>query len=1433
MLKRMRRIGIFFLAIAVVISCSIIASANERDGTDNSVDAQSTTSNYVIENKNRNNIKVTIEHYDNSTGKEIYAKDEINDLAYESKINDYAKALNWTVDHVMVNGQKSNTPKDILLDKDSTVKVYYNANKTSVDGPTTFYDYTVKAGEEKALNYRTNQWETKNSYSFNQLGDQPNSSNQKLTSGTSRNAWKGVYWNGSENIEYQKLDTLGANGNNYSSYSYEVMTNNYDANAWTGSSKVVTGLLNSVDLTTGKVNFNYPEPGFFVDEDASVTASITDPWTNKTENKTVNLRKVYKDFKLQFNKNGDTYTLNKAYKGKDSKGNDINFNSNDGKCGNAGSNFFPLDDYKSNDEKSENGHNYFFGMRYDVTFKIGDYIGPLNYSFTGDDDLWVVLDGNKVVIDLGGIHDAAKATTNLWEALGLTPGSLTEEQKNQEHTLTILYMERGAGKSNCQMNFTLPSARISEVTNVPMADLTFNKVNSKGVGISGAAFKLVNDNDSSEVYTASSYGADGTVEFDKLKVGTYTLTETMAPNGYVTSSDSWKVVVTESNGSVTVKLLNTDGSEVSNNQISNTANEEYLNSTLKVNKTAKVTDWDERKYEITLSASSYAQQEITPDPVDVVLVFDTSGSMKFRSSLQKYRNCEVNELSGKGPYYYVTGDSSATVYRVQKSGSNWYYQDDSHDGLGTKITSKSDKLKTGDSYQFYTTNDSKNRLEYLQQAATTFTTNLAAKSPNSKVSLVTFNATATKQFDLKNVGKNLDSINSTINNLDTAGGTRQDLGLEKATSILESSTRNKYVILLTDGCPNAKGNTDVMTYKAMIDKANDLKAKDNTTLMTVGVGLSADNNEALDQAKNKLKEIASDNGNNKYAYTVEANYLSEVFNSILGTITSDASITGATVKDYIDSRFVILDDLGNEITSNYPEIENGILLSNGGKVYYDNDGRQYIIWQDQGIGPENKANHTPGWVRKIAVKAQEDYLGGNDITTNGDNSGITVNNNTVSFPKPKVNVKAEFPITNKKITIYKGDSIPSDEEILKSLVDSNYIGKYVIELNNFTIERSTSNNFENENKVESFDGLKPEQTTKYYVRVSYNAGAPSKESNENTTLDNNVYHAGDENNIVYAKNDGKVHEVEQTTDNKNYKDKQYGVYDVDVKNGTLTIVKKVDNISSKDRTFTFKVKDESNVEQTVSVKVEANKKEGTDSLPGLARGTYSIEEVIPSGYEISNIEFIGSDTDSLNSKDGTTASIAFGTDKENNGVEGNNVINNYKYVGNGVQGKLEVTNRTVISNWNIVKVRKDNEKAVISGAEFALKQGNKVKYSGLSDEKGYIVWSKDNETDVTPVAGEYTLVETKAAEGYAKGDTTWTLKVTKGGNLEYIKDAKGNVIDPKGEEVNLYYFTNDVPYELPETGGIGIYWYTAGGMLLMLMAAIVVYRKRYNEYMNK
>ena len=1395
MLKRMRRIGLFVLAIAVVISSAIIASANERSSNTGSATVQSTASSYVIENKNRNDIKVTIEHYNKDTNKAIYSTDE-KTLAYGAKINDYAKALNWTVNYVTVNGTKVTNSNYLELTKDSTVKVYYKAKSATVDGPTTFYDYTIASNDGYTKYESWDQWNQYGQWiqqyqSFNSLGDAVGI-NGKLTSGTKNNNW-------ANNYQY--------------SYDCNVTENNgtiTNANVWTGSDKSVTGILKGLN-EDGSVQFNYPEPGFFVNEDATYKAA--------SDGSTRYLRKVYNDKKLQFSKTGDSYSLTQV---NDADGN---------KLSNSGTNFYPLDNYKDKYESADTAHNYFFGMRYDVTFKLGDYIGPLDYSFTGDDDLWVILDRNKVVIDLGGIHNTAKGETDLWDDLGLTPGKLTEDQKNQTHTLTILYMERGANVSNCTMNFTLPSARISEVTNVPMADLTFNKINSKGEGISGASFKLVNDADSSEVYTASSYGNDGTVKFDKLKVGTYTLTETMAPNGYMTSTDTWKVKVIEENGTAVARLYNADGTvEVTDYKIKNTSNDEYLNSSLEVNKTAKVTDWDARKYEITLSASSYAQKEIPADPVDVVLVFDTSGSMKFRSSLQKYKNCTVSQLSGSGPYYYVTEDSSATVYRIQKNGKKWYYQDDSYSGLGTEITSNSNVIKTGGNYQFYTTNDDHDRLYYLKQAATTFTTDLAAKSPNSKVSLVTFNAKVTQQFGLKNVGKNLSSINNTINNLTTDGGTRQDLGLEKAIEIAQGSNRNKYVILLTDGCPNAKGNDYVMSYQAMIDKANALKAMDNTTLMTVGVGLNSENS-ALVGAKDKLKEIASENGNSKYAYTVEANYLSEVFNSILGSITSDASITGATVKDYIDSRFIILDDNGEEITKDYPNIENGVQLSNGGKVYYDGD-RQYIVWKDQGIGPKNKTNNTPGWKRIITVKAQEDYIGGNDVTTNGADSGITVGDNPVYFPQPKVNVKAELPITNKKITIYKGDSIPSDEEILRDLLGSKYLNKYGIDLKSFTIERSISSSFDS--LVETFEGLKPEQDTRYYVRVSYNASEPSKESNKNTTLDDNVYHAGDDNNIVYAKNNGNVHEGDKITNDDKLKNQQYGVYDVDVKSGTLKIVKKVDVATNKNRTFTFNVNGSDGSKQTIEVKVPKNETEGTMSLSNLSRGTYTIEEIVPTGYEVSNIKFVDKDTDSLNGINETIATITFGTDKTDNGVTDNNVIDNYQYKGNGIKGKLEITNRTVITNWKIVKVRKDDNKTIISGAKFALKQNGKVKYTGESDENGYIIWSKGSENNAMLASGEYILEETEAAEGYAKGDTTWTLKVTDGGNLEYIKDADGKVISPSVvEEVNLYKFTNDVPYELPETGGIGIYWYTVGGMLFMVMAAIVVYRKRYNEYMNK
>ena len=111
----------------------------------------------------------------------------------------------------------------------------------------------------------------------------------------------------------------------------------------------------------GKVEFNYPEPGFFEDSNDICTVTVKKQgWFGPYDvQETRFLRKVYKDLKLGFEQKGDTYTLKNV---KDQNGNILTT---------EGADFYPLDgDRQLSYENSETAHNYFFGMRYDVSFKI-------------------------------------------------------------------------------------------------------------------------------------------------------------------------------------------------------------------------------------------------------------------------------------------------------------------------------------------------------------------------------------------------------------------------------------------------------------------------------------------------------------------------------------------------------------------------------------------------------------------------------------------------------------------------------------------------------------------------------------------------------------------------------------------------------------------------------------------------------------------------------------------------------------------------------------------------------------------------------------------------------------------------------------------------------------------------------------------------------
>ena len=595
-------------------------------------------SKYVIVQKGNSKVNVTIEYYDNTQNPKTMIYASKKELSPGESISNYDIADNWNIN----SAQKSNatggfdwisTSEEIQVVSDCTIKVYCDPQYERFPGSTIFYDYTVKAGTKNSIlgdSY----------YSFNQLTNDKLtkvSENKKLIAGTNDPN------NGQNYPEYQKykisLPSRLPDGN---------VGPTKDANCWTGNDSTIPKLLKGID-DKGNVIFNYAEPGFFVDSDFSINYRAS--WNSSAEERF--LRKVYKNYTLVFNRHGDTYTLSGV---EDGKGNWV---------AGAGNNFYPLDKVLPSYEDSERGNNNYFGMRYDVTFKIGDYVGPLNYKFTGDDDLWVVLDGKKIVIDLGGIHSAATGDVDLWQYIG-DKENLTEAQKQQTHTLTILYMERGAGASNCQMEFTLPSAKIQQVDQTKMTNISFYKTDAEGKGLPGAQFSLMND--STQATMPATSDKDGLVQFQQLVAGTYTLTETQAPNGYVTSTTSWKVKVTaDSSGDLSARIYLADGTTELGKlasgeyQIINSASTPVQPPTPGIVETKKelshekyIAKNEDGTYNLTLNVSGAVGSESYANKLDVLFVMDTSNSM-------------MREMNSKNDLNDYTTNENSRFFNQQKA----------------------------------------------------------------------------------------------------------------------------------------------------------------------------------------------------------------------------------------------------------------------------------------------------------------------------------------------------------------------------------------------------------------------------------------------------------------------------------------------------------------------------------------------------------------------------------------------------------------------------------------------------------------------------------------------------------------------------------------------------------------------------------------------
>jgi len=132
--------------------------------------------------------------------------------------------------------------------------------------------------------------------------------------------------------------------------------------------------------------------------------------------------------------------------------------------------FFPIDGQGFGDKaRDANGHyrNFYFTYEIKTEFR---YIDPkarnyaMVFTFTGDDDVWVYING-KLAVDIGGVHGQASRSVNLDEKaaqLGLEPGEM--------YPLDFFFAERHTTESNFRIETTLLLQGIPPTTISPLYD---------------------------------------------------------------------------------------------------------------------------------------------------------------------------------------------------------------------------------------------------------------------------------------------------------------------------------------------------------------------------------------------------------------------------------------------------------------------------------------------------------------------------------------------------------------------------------------------------------------------------------------------------------------------------------------------------------------------------------------------------------------------------------------------------------------------------------------------------------------------------------------------------------------------------------------------------------------------------------------------------
>lgn len=325
-------------------------------------------------------------------------------------------------------------------------------------------------------------------------------------------------------------------------------------------------------------------------------------------------------------------------------------------------------------------------------------------------------------------------------------------------------------------------------------------------------------------------------------------------------------------------------------------------------------------------------------------------------------------------------------------------------------------------------------------------------------------------FQDMNNATGVQNVSDSIGALAADGGTLTNLGLEMANGIFQSNpitqgeTRNRVVVVFTDGVPGWNGYDSEVAQSA-IAQANIAKTTHSATVYSIGIFAGADatsqgNKSGSDtqQANWFMQNLSSNNGAVKnpsyYLSAADAESLKNIFKQISDQIENGGSSTtlssDAVVKDVISPQFQLpkgaaAKDIQLETYActgktgdTYTWLKNNGTM--GAKATVENDTVSVTGFDFAGnwCGMETQTDGSKvlhggnKLVISFKVEPKAGFLGGNDVLTN--DSAAIYDSSAATEPvctfndKPQVNVPIkDVTVTGADKNVYLLDDLTADQ----------------------------------------------------------------------------------------------------------------------------------------------------------------------------------------------------------------------------------------------------------------------------------------------------------------------------------------------------------------------------------------------------------------------